>query len=282
MFFWLCFALPTTRGGAARCSSVDLADMSYTPEALMQVAQEAAATATEIVRESHLLPLEIATKSRPNDLVTQVDLASEAAIREVISRHFPEHSILGEEKGLAGESPYCWVVDPIDGTSNFARGFGHYCVSIGLEHHGAGILGVIADPVLGETFYAAKGRGAFKDGKPLKVTEVQELSGAFVAMSYRADPQTLARVNPIWNALGYEVQNLRRLGSTALELTLLASGVIDAFMGFGQGPWDTAAGKVIAREAGAVIKEFDGGQTIVAAATDSLARKLGELATLPI
>lgn len=253
------------------------------PEAdpYLKTALEAAARATQIVKESAKGTLEISTKSSPRDLVTQFDLQSEHAIRTTISRRHPDHSILGEEGGeeggLAGSSPYRWIVDPIDGTSNFARGIPHFAVSIGLEHSGQGLLGVIANPTLGDTYGAVIGQGAFKNGRRLSVSSCTDLGDAFVTMSFSADVRVRDRAGPVWDALLTRCQSLRRMGSTALELALLAEGKTDAFVGFGQGAWDVAAGTVLVKEAGGEVKLFDGGATCVAAASGELLEQLKAL-----
>lgn len=246
-------------------------------DACLETALEAAEHAVRVIRESAAGPLTLSTKSSPRDLVTQVDYASEAAIRGVISRRHPEHSVLGEEGGLAGTSPYRWVVDPVDGTSNFARGVPHFAVSIGLEHGGEGVLGVVANPVSGDLYAGVRGAGASKNGRRLFVSSCADLGEAFVTVSFSADARTVARAGPVWDALLLRCQTLRRLGSTALELALLAEGKIDAFVGFGQGAWDVAAGAVLVREAGGRVELFEGGATVVAAASAEL---LGQLEAL--
>ena len=252
------------------------------PEAdlYLKTALEAATRAVQIVKESSLADLEISTKSSPRDLVTQIDLQSERAIRETIRRRHPDHSILGEEGGHTGTGPYRWVVDPIDGTSNFARGVPHFAVSIGLERSGQGLLGVIANPTLGDTYGAVQGQGAFKNGQRLSVSACTDLGDAFVTMSFSADARVSDRAGWMWNALLSRCQTLRRMGSTALELALLAEGKTDAFVGFGQGAWDVAAGTVLVKEAGGEVGLFDGGATCIAAASGRLLEQLEAL--LPV
>lgn len=254
------------------------------PEAdlYLKTALEAAARAVQIVKESSGVDLEISTKSSPRDLVTQIDLQSERAIRETIRHRHPDHSILGEEGGeeeggLTGGSPYRWVVDPVDGTSNFARGILHFAVSIGLEHSGRGLLGVIANPTLGDTYGAVRGQGAFKNGRRLSVSACTDLGEAFVTMSFSADARVSDRAGLVWNALLSRCQTLRRMGSTALELALLAEGKTDAFVGFGQGAWDVAAGAVLVEEAGGQVRLLDGGATCIAAASAALLEQLEAL-----
>ncbi len=241
---------------------------------LLKTALEAATRAMQIVREGASVPLEIRTKSGPKDLVTQVDLASEAAIREVIGQNHPEHSVLGEEGGSVGESPYRWVVDPLDGTSNFARRLPHHAVSIGLEHSGAGALGVVGGPVLGDIYRAERGAGSFKNDAPIAVSGCQALSGAYVTMSFSTEGTAVLRATALWDVLLARAQVLRRLGSTALELAWLAEGKIDAFVGFGQGAWDVAAGRVLVEEAGGSVALLDGGATCIAASSGALLQEI--------
>ncbi len=242
-------------------------------------ALEAAAHATQIIRESSKADLEVSTKGSPRDLVTQVDFASERVIREVVLREHPEHSVLGEEGGRTGSHPYCWVVDPVDGTSNFVRGVPHFAVSIGLEHEGESYLGVVTNPTTGDTYHVVRGQGAFKNGERLQVSRCAELGAAFVTVSFSADKAVIDQAKPVWEALLTRAQTLRRMGSTALELALLAEGKTDAFAGFGQGAWDVAAGALLVEEAGGSVRRLDGGATFLAAASGEL---LGELEGLLI
>lgn len=243
----------------------------------LQTALEAAARAIDIVRESASRSLEIRTKSSPKDLVTQVDLASEAAIREVISRNHPEHSVLGEEGGLVGKSTYRWIIDPIDGTSNFARGLLHHAVSIGLECEGEGVLGVIAQPTLGDVYRAERRAGSFKNGASIAVSGCQALSEAYVTMSFSTEGATVTQAQALWDVLLVQAHTLRRLGSTALELAWLAEGKVDVFIGFGQGAWDIAAGCVLVEEAGGSVTLLNDGSTCIATSSEALLREIETL-----
>ena len=247
---------------------------------LVKTALEAAALASTLVRESMGDDLEVTTKSNPRDFVTRIDVETEALIRKTIMRDFPEHSILGEEQGLTGTGPYCWVIDPVDGTSNFIRGLPHFAVSVGLTHKGERHLGVVANPNTGETYLALKGQGAVKNqgtaenaGK-LAVNLCTDLDQAFVTMSFSADVRVLSQAAPVWNALLTQCQGLRRWGSTALELSLLAEGKIDGFVGFGQGVWDYTAGALLVEEAGGSVRVLDDGTTVFAAASEALLEQL--------
>ena len=237
----------------------------------LNTALEAAAKAVQIVRDGAEGTLDIRSKGRPNNVVTQIDVASEKAIRETILAAFPEHSILGEEGGLIGDSSYRWIIDPLDGTANFARGLPHYCVSVGLEHESQGLVGVIANPLTGDVYRAERGAGCLKNDRPARVSGCRTVAEAYISMGFGADEAAF------WDALLRRSHTLRRLGATALELAWVAEGKLDAYVGFGQGAWDLAAGRVLVAEAGGALKMFDGGNSCIAAASEEL---LGELEAL--
>lgn len=234
----------------------------------LNTALAAAARAVQIVRSGAESTLDIRSKGRPNDVVTQVDIASERAVRETILAAYPDHSILGEEGGLVGSGPYRWVVDPLDGTANFARGLPHYCVSVGLEYEGEGSVGVVANPLTGDVYRAERGAGCFKNDRPASVSGCRSVRDAYVSMSFGSEEAAL------WDALLRRSHTLRRLGATALELAWVAEGRQDAYVGFGQGAWDLAAGRVLVAEAGGAVKVFGGGRSCIAAASAELLREL--------
>lgn len=234
----------------------------------LSTALEAAAKAVQIVRDGAESTLDIRSKGRPNNIVTQIDVASERAIRETILAAFPNHSILGEEGGLIGDSPYRWIIDPLDGTANFARGLPHYCVSVGLEHAGEGLVGVVANPLTGDVYRAERGAGCLKNDRPVGVSGCRTVAEAYLSMSFGPDESAF------WDALLRRSHTLRRLGATALELAWVAEGKLDAYVGFGQGAWDLAAGRVLVAEAGGAVKMFDGGKSCIAAASEELLEEL--------
>lgn len=237
----------------------------------LQTALEAAAKAVQIIRDGADGTLDIRSKGRPNNVVTQVDVSSERAIRETILAAYPGHSILGEEGGLVGSGPYRWVIDPLDGTANFARGLPHYCVSIGLEHEGEGLVGVVANPLTGDVYRAERGAGCLKNDRPASVSGCRTVADAYVSVSFGADEGAL------WDALLRRSHTLRRLGATALELAWVAEGKLDAYIGFGQGAWDLAAGRVLVAEAGGAVKLFDDGKSCIAASSGALLEELERL-----
>jgi myo-inositol-1(or 4)-monophosphatase len=204
----------------------------------------------------------------PKDLVTEADLASQEAIRQVVAAHFPAHSFLAEEgadiRGTEGN--YRWIVDPLDGTANYVHHVPEFTVSVALEHDGELIAGAVYNPVSGESYSAARGRGAHLDGRPLRVSEVRELKDAMVAASFaagvRRDSPEIANFINVLSAS----QTLRRTGSAALNLAYVAAGRYDAYWATSTKPWDIAAGVLLVREAGGIVTSLDGGPLDLAAA----------------
>ncbi|MBP6456880.1 MAG: inositol monophosphatase [Chitinophagaceae bacterium] len=203
---------------------------------------------------------EISSKDTLNNLVTEVDKSAEDAIIEVIRSEFPEHFILSEEIGeLSTESNYKWIIDPIDGTVNFAHGIPICCVSIGLEKDGEIIMGVVFNPFMNELFFAERGKGAFLNNKPLRVSKNKKVESACLVTGFpyrwvevETDP---VAVFERFIRLGLPV---RRLGSAAIDLCWVAAGRFDGFWEYNLNPWDIAAGYLIIEEAGGRISNFKG------------------------
>jgi len=202
------------------------------------------------------------------DLVTAADRASEALIRERISRQFPSHDVLGEEQGLNDQgSDYRWYVDPLDGTTNFAHGYPVFCVSMALEHRVAQsgsnvetkrVAGVVYDPTRDELFAAEQGRGAHLNGKPIHVSKAATLKECLLATGF---PSHKRHKNPnihFYHQITLRTHGVRRAGSAALDLCNVACGRFDGFWEFNLNPWDTAAGVLIVEEAGGKVSRFDG------------------------
>lgn len=232
----------------------------------LDAAVEAARRAGEILlgHFGTLDPSEVEEKGR-NDVVSRADRESEALVREILLGAFPGDLFVGEEGGVAGSDPEApaWIVDPLDGTVNFVRGFPHWCVSIGRTAGGRNgdlVLGVVWDPVKKDLFVAEKGSGAFRNGRRVRVTRRDGLEGAALATGFpfrihdRID--TFLR---IFKAVFLEVQSIRRAGSAALDLAYVSCGIFDGFFELGLSPWDSAAGAVLVREAGGVVTDFEGG-----------------------
>jgi myo-inositol-1(or 4)-monophosphatase len=214
----------------------------------------------------------IAQKQSVQDLVTEVDKGAETLIRNLILTYFPNHEILGEEGVEAGpdasklaleavqDADYLWIVDPIDGTTNFIHGFPFFSVSIALAHKGEIIVGVVYDPSSDEMFVAEKGKGAYLRGKKMSVAPEKLLSESLVATGFPADQkialprnlETLAKVAP-------KVRNIRTSGSAALHLAYVAAGRLSGFWEMGLNAWDIAAGALLIQEAGGRITDYQGG-----------------------
>jgi len=203
------------------------------------------------------------------DLVTEVDLASEHAIREVLARHTPGIEVLGEEGGGAAGCATRWVVDPLDGTTNFVHGLPHFGPSVALQIDGVVQVGVVIDVSRGEEFSAARGGGARCNGRPLQVSTVARLHEALVATGFAYDRREragfyLARVERVLEAC----QGVRRAGAAALDLAWVAAGRLDAYWEYQLGPWDVAAGALLVEEAGGGVAWMDAAGGLAAEAGD--------------
>jgi myo-inositol-1(or 4)-monophosphatase len=207
-------------------------------------------------------------KKGPADLVTQADLESQQAISRIIWDAFPDHRIIGEEdaamprktSAVLRESEYRWIVDPLDGTTNFVHGVPHYAVSLALERNGELLVGGVLDPIRNECFTAAAGQGALLNGRPIRASGVAALSDALAIVGFPPkvkpdSPDLLVFLQAIFHC-----QAVRRSGSTALNLAYLAAGRYDVFWNFSANIWDVAAGILLVREAGGAICAPNGGQ----------------------
>ncbi|HXZ79766.1 MAG TPA: inositol monophosphatase family protein [Terriglobales bacterium] len=193
------------------------------------------------------------------DLVTEADRASEKLITLQLESRWPDHDLYGEEGTRTHRnSDYCWYIDPLDGTTNFAHGFPVFCVSLALDHKGERIAGVLYDPTRDELFAAEKGSGARLNGKPMHVSRVDNMAEALSGTGF---PSHKRHKNPniyFYHIITLRTHGVRRAGSAALDLASVAAGRLDAFWEFNLNPWDTAAGELLVREAGGVITRFDG------------------------
>ena len=228
----------------------------------LQIALDAASAAGEIIRAKWQQPLVIDYKGAI-DLVTSVDRESQRKIVEVIRRDCADHSILAEEeidfKGR--ESEYRWVIDPLDGTTNFAHGYPQVSVSVALEHKGQVCLGLVYDPLRRECFSALKGGGAMLNGAPIRTSIVNELDKALLATGFPYDRREHADFYlSFFKAFLTRCQGVRRAGSAALDLCYLACGRIDGFWELKLKPWDIAAAALIVAEAGGKLSDFAGGE----------------------
>lgn len=194
------------------------------------------------------------------DLVTAADRASEKLIRQRIKAQWPSHDILGEEEGLVDTgSEYRWYVDPLDGTTNFAHSFPVFCVSLGLEHKGQRVAGVVYDPTRDELFSAEKGTGAHLNGERIHVSKTARLAESLLATGF---PSHKRHQNPnihFYHQITLRSHGVRRAGSAALDLCYVACGRFDGFWEFNLNPWDTAAGALVVDEAGGRVTDYEGG-----------------------
>ncbi|MDH4145770.1 MAG: inositol monophosphatase [Acidimicrobiia bacterium] len=204
----------------------------------------------------------IASKSSVTDIVTAADRMSEALIVERILAVRPDDAILGEEGGArsgGAGSVVRWVIDPLDGTVNYSYGLAGYAVSIAAEVEGVTVAGVVADVVRGDLYSATRGGGATCNGAPIEVSACSDPALALVATGFGYDPAVRARQGRVAAELVARVRDLRRLGAAAVDLCLVAAGRLDGYYETGLGPWDHAAGALIATEAGALVTDFGGG-----------------------
>jgi myo-inositol-1(or 4)-monophosphatase len=229
---------------------------------MLELALRAAREAGAILQEYAARGFQITNKGRIN-LVTEADLASERHIKELINSQFPTHRILAEESGVSADTgtpdDYCWIIDPLDGTTNFSHGFPCYAVSIGLEHRGVMVAGVIYDPTRNEMFAAEKGAGATLNGERIRVSEIDHLERALLVTGFPYDVRERMDVYmPAWRKFLERAQGVRRLGAAAIDMCAIAAGRMDGFWELGLNAWDTAAGWIIIEEAGGLVTKMDG------------------------
>ena len=228
---------------------------------MLNIAVRAARRAGSIINRASLEGgvLEVRAKQR-NDFVTKVDHAAEEAIIDVVRKAYPEHAFLAEESGATGEgAEYQWIIDPLDGTTNFIHGFPQYCVSIAVRHRGALAHGVIYDPNRNELFTASKGSGAYLNDRRIRVSKCLRLGDALVGTGFPF--REGARIDLYSNQLKNIMQKcagVRRAGAAALDLAYVACGRLDAFWELGLSPWDMAAGALMIQEAGGLVADLQG------------------------
>lgn len=257
---------------------------------MLNAAVEAARLAGKFLKQNIGKVREVERKlGQEKNLVTEFDRRSEEIIIEVLKRHHPTHDILAEESGSTSgrSSPYKWVIDPLDGTTNYTHGFPVYCVSIGLEHNGIMECGVIYDPNFDELFTAERGKGAFLNGRRITVSDTEALSSSLLVTGF---PYNISE-NPdhaIERFVSFLVkaQAVRRMGSAAIDLAYVAAGRYDGFWEVALNPWDVAAGILLVEEAGGMVTTFAGKPFSIydkdILATNKLIQKeMAEILTMP-
>jgi myo-inositol-1(or 4)-monophosphatase len=230
---------------------------------MLNIAVRAARRAGSIINRAALGGDALVVKAkRANDFVTQVDRAAEETIIEIVRKAYPDHGFVAEESGTsAQDAEYRWIIDPIDGTTNFIHGFPQYGVSIGIEHRGALAHAVVYDPVKNELFTASKGRGAFLNDRRVRVSKCARLQDALIGTGFPY--KELDRLGLYTRQLAHFMRSaagVRRAGAASLDLAYVACGRLDAFWELGLSKWDMAAGALLITEAGGLVADPDGEQ----------------------
>lgn len=226
---------------------------------IFQTANSAIEKATQIVIEAYNLP-KIAEYKGKTNLVTQTDRQSEEIIINEIQTNFPTHGIIAEEsERINTESEYQWIIDPLDGTTNFVHGYPSFGISIGVMHHDEYICGIVKELPVNHIYSAIKGKGAFCDGKQIHVSSVETLNKSLLVTGFGYEHGKKWSANmKLFKKFTDITQGVRRLGAAAVDLCHVASGKVDGFWEFDLKPWDTAAGILIVQEAGGIVTKMDG------------------------
>ncbi len=227
---------------------------------MLNIAIRAARAAGDVIirQIDHVQDLPVTKKSR-NDFVTEVDKHAEIAIIDTLRNSFPNHAFLAEESGQKGDSPYLWIIDPLDGTTNYLHGFPQYAVSIALQHKGELVQAVVYDPLRQELFTASSGDGAMLNNRRMRVSKQRTLEGALLGTGFPFKEQDrLDEYLDSFKALFPMTAGIRRAGAASLDLAYVACGRLDGFWELGLKPWDMAAGALLIKEAGGIISDFEG------------------------
>jgi myo-inositol-1(or 4)-monophosphatase len=228
---------------------------------MLNIATRAARSAGDlIVRHMDRLDELTVTSKNPNDFVSEVDRQAEETIIRILHRAYPDHGFLAEEGGETAGNDYLWIIDPLDGTTNFLHGFPSFAVSIGLRHKGKLEQAVVYDPLQQEMFTASRGAGALLNNRRIRVSRRPGLTGALLGTGFPFKAQQhLDTYLATFKALFPETAGIRRQGSAALDLAYVAAGRLDGFWEIALNPWDIAAGALLIREAGGIVGDFQGG-----------------------
>lgn len=229
--------------------------------AMLNIAVKAARRAGDIIARSIELvdSLDVITKA-PNDFVSEVDKRAESEIIKILKKAFPDHGFLAEESGVRAGNDYQWIIDPLDGTTNFLHGFPQFSVSIALSYRDQLELGVVYDPMRQELFTAVRGAGAQLNNRRLRVSARRGLEGALLGTGFPfKDMDNIDAYLATFKTLAGKTAGIRRPGSAALDLAYVAAGRLDGFWEFGLSPWDMAAGILLIKEAGGLVGDLAGG-----------------------
>ena len=231
--------------------------------ALLNIAVKAARRAGEVIVRSlnRLESLTVTSKGR-NDFVSEVDRQAEAEIIAIIHKHYPNHAILAEESGASGENETVWIIDPLDGTTNFLHGFPTFAVSIACQQRGRLEHAVVYDPMRQELFTSTRGNGSHLDNRRMRVSKQRTLEGALIGTGfpYRANTKFIDPYMQMLKSVMQQTAGVRRPGAASLDMAYVAAGRTDAFWEIGLSPWDTAAGTLLITEAGGRIGTLAGGE----------------------
>ncbi len=227
---------------------------------MLSIAVKAARRASSIInRAATDVDLLQVTNKGPADYVSEVDRASEAAIIEVLRSNYPTHAFLGEEGGKLGDSEYIWIIDPLDGTTNFLHGLPHYAISIALKHRGVLTQAVIYEPTRNELFTATRGAGAFLNDRRIRVSRRDKLTNSLIGTGFPfREFSSVDRYLAIFRETMQKCAGLRRPGAASLDLAYVAAGRYDGFFETGLSSWDIAAGVLIIQEAGGICTDWQG------------------------
>jgi myo-inositol-1(or 4)-monophosphatase len=227
---------------------------------MLNTAVKAARKAGSIINRASLdVDLVKVASKGPSDFVTEVDRAAEQAIVDILLKAYPDHAILAEESGASGDSEYTWIIDPLDGTTNFIHGFPQYAVSIALRHREHVTQAVVFDPTRNELFTASRGRGAFLNERRLRVSRRTKLSECLIGTGFPfRSLEHLDEYLRMFRTVAEQTAGIRRPGAAALDLAYVAAGRLDGFWEIGLSPWDMAAGSLLILEAGGLVSDFKG------------------------
>lgn len=231
---------------------------------VLNIAINAAHIAGDLMRqELHKVASIPVTRKARHDYVTEIDRTSEEQIVREIKRYYPDHAILGEESGAQGDSDFVWIIDPLDGTSNYLHGMPHFAVSIAVQIKGRMEHAVVYDPMRDELFSASRGNGAHMNNTRIRVSAREKMDNAILATAFPFRQRGMMGLyTGMFSEVFRKVEDIRRYGAASLDLAWVAAGRMDGYFEIGLKPWDVAAGTLLVREAGGVVVDFEGSDAV--------------------